>query len=640
MAFSMALPWSPGEETMHRLLRVPEQDNPTSSMLTPQAAFMLQRAPLLAVGTLDTSNRPWTTIWGGEPGFSRSLGASIVGVRTAVDGKYDPVVETLVGGNGDGEVVRETGRGRMVGGLAIDLATRKRVKLFGRMVAGALSRADVEAEGGEKGGQGEIQLVVRIEQSLGQSCGKRATEDTVLIREGNCPKYLNKKEIRPAEPSLTPKLLADGPTLSPEAIALVGKGDLFFISSSNSDFDMDTNHRGGPPGFVRVVSNEPEGAELIWPEYSGNRLYQTLGNLQITPKAGLVFPDFGTGDVLYVTGTTEILVGKEASALLPRSNLAVKLKVTQARFVQQGLPFRGTSGEPSPYNPNLRLLASEGNLRAKVSDSPSNTAKLLKQTPITPTISRFRFAMTNPVRYKAGQWVALDFSEELDLGYSHMRDDDPRSLNDDFMRTFTVSSPPAAPDGVPPTSEDGMPPTYEGMPHDEFEITIRRVGPVTGFLFRQNERSGLEVPLRGFGGDFAIEQPGEGGEVGYVASGVGITPLLGQIPALDLRRIQLLWAVRMEDLKLVMDTVEKCPRLGPLAKVFVTSSMAEDGHGWQSAVESLRSAGVRLELRRLLKNDLELPQVKTWYVCTSRALGSVVFEWLEGRRVVYEGFDY
>ncbi|KAJ9640339.1 hypothetical protein H2199_005878 [Coniosporium tulheliwenetii] len=591
---------------MHRLLRVPEQDNPTSSMLTPQAAFMLQRAPLLAVGTLDTSNRPWTTIWGGEPGFSRSLGASIVGVRTAVDGKYDPVVETLNGG-----------------GLAIDLATRKRVKLFGRMVAGALSRADVEAEGGEKGGQGEIQLVVRIEQSL-----------------GNCPKYLNKKEIRPAEPSLTPKLLADGPTLSPEAIALVGKGDLFFISSSNSDFDMDTNHRGGPPGFVRVVSNEPEGAELIWPEYSGNRLYQTLGNLQITPKAGLVFPDFGTGDVLYVTGTTEILVGKEASALLPRSNLAVKLKVTQARFVQQGLPFRGTSGEPSPYNPNLRLLASEGNLRAKVSDGPSNTAKLLKQTPITPTISRFRFVMTNPVRYKAGQWVALDFSEELDLGYSHMRDDDPRSLNDDFVRTFTVSSPPAAPDGVPPTSEDGMPPAYEGMPHDEFEITIRRVGPVTGFLFRQSGRSGLDVPLRGFGGDFVIKPPGEGGEVAYVASGVGITPLLGQISALDLRRIQLFWTVRMDDLKLVIDTIERHPRLGPSASVFVTGSMADQESGWQGAAESLRSAGVRLELRRLLKSDLEIPQVRTWYVCASRTLSSVVFEWLKGHRVVYERFDY
>ncbi|EON68613.1 hypothetical protein W97_07871 [Coniosporium apollinis CBS 100218] len=623
MAFSMALPWSPGEETMHRLLRVPEQDNPTSSMLTPQAAFMLQRAPLLAIGTLDAEQRPWTTIWGGDPGFSRSLGASIIGVRTAVDGRYDPVVETLVGGNGDGEVVKETGRGRMVGGLAIDLTTRKRVKLFGRMVAGALSRVDGEGDGDGKGGHGEIQLVVRIEQSL-----------------GNCPKYLNKKEIRPAESSLTPELLADGPTLSPAAIALLAKADLFFVSSSNSDFDMDTNNRGGPPGFVRVVSNGSEAAELVWPEYSGNRLYQTLGNLQITPKAGLVFSDFETGDVLYMTGTTKILVGKEASALLPRSNLAVKLKITEARFVRQGLPFRGTFGEPSPYNPNLRLLVSEGNLRAKASDSPSNTAKLLKQTPITPTISRFRFAMTNPVRYKAGQWVALDFSEELDLGYSHMRDDDPRSLNDDFVRTFTVSSPPAAPDGVPPTSEDGMPPAYDGMPHDEFEITIRKVGPVTEFLFRQSDRSGLEVPLRDFGGDFAIEQPGEDGEVGYVTSGVGITPLLAQIPALDLRRMQLLWTVRMEDLKLVVDTIEKYPRLGPSARVFVTGSRAEDENGWRSIAESLRGAGVRLELRRLLKSDLDIPQVQTWYVCASKALSSVIFRWLEDRRVVYESFDY
>lgn len=161
---------------MHRLLNVPEHDNPTSSMLTPQAAFMLQRAPLLAIGTVDPEGNPWTTLWGGEPGFSRPLGGSIVGTRTIVDAKNDPVVKILFGGHDDGEVIKEQGPGRMVGGLTIDLASRKRVKLYGRMVAGALNsvRIDDDEESGEDPklgeipAQAEVQLVVNIEQSLGE----------------------------------------------------------------------------------------------------------------------------------------------------------------------------------------------------------------------------------------------------------------------------------------------------------------------------------------------------------------------------------------------------------------------------------------------------------------------------------------
>ena len=159
---------------MHQLMNVPEHDNPTSSMLTPQASFMLQRAPLLAIGTVDDQGQPWTTIWGGESGFSQPLGSSIIGIRTLVDRKYDPVVQSLIGGRDDGEVVKGEGLGKMVSGLTIDLMTRKRVKIYGRMIAAALSRI---SEDGDKemhqesdtSPHDQVQLVVRIEQSLGKS---------------------------------------------------------------------------------------------------------------------------------------------------------------------------------------------------------------------------------------------------------------------------------------------------------------------------------------------------------------------------------------------------------------------------------------------------------------------------------------
>lgn len=144
---------------MHKLLRLPDQDNPTSPYLSPFAANMLQRSPLLALGTLDSSGRPWTTIWGGEAGFSRAIGQSVIGVKATVDRKYDPVIEALLGTKADGEVVKEDGPGRMISGLGADLEARNRIKLYGRMVAGALAATEGDA--------GEAQLAVKIEQSLG-----------------------------------------------------------------------------------------------------------------------------------------------------------------------------------------------------------------------------------------------------------------------------------------------------------------------------------------------------------------------------------------------------------------------------------------------------------------------------------------
>jgi hypothetical protein len=152
--------WHKGEEEMHKILQVPERDNPTSPFLAPYAANLLVRSPLVAIGTLDSEDRPWTTIWGGEAGFSQPVAQSIIGMKATVDRTYDPVLQRLLGDKADGEVVRADGTGKMVGGLAIDLESRSRVKLYGRMIAGAVSATEKDI--------GEVQLVVKIEQSLGE----------------------------------------------------------------------------------------------------------------------------------------------------------------------------------------------------------------------------------------------------------------------------------------------------------------------------------------------------------------------------------------------------------------------------------------------------------------------------------------
>jgi len=594
MAFLMAMPWNAGEERMHRLLRVPDQDNPTSTVLTPQASFMLQKGSLLALGTLDNHERPWVTLFGGSPGFSEPLGGGFVGTRTLVDSENDPVVQALVGDAKDGEMSQPKDGGKMLAGLAIDLMTRKRVKIGGRMVAGTVKEVNVEFEdGAEPQKQSQIQLVTKIEESL-----------------GNCPKYLNQYEIRPA--LVKAELVSSGSSLSDEGKTLTQRADMFFLSTS-TPIDMDVNHRGGAGGFVRVISSTC----IAYPEFSGNRLYQSLGNLQINPKIGITFPDYGTGDVLYITGTTEILVGAEAEKLLPGSNLAVKIEISEARYVKQGLSFRGVPKIPSPYNPRVRPLATEGNIRSSLNSGTTLTAQLTRKTLLSPSIARFTFSVPEGITYAPGQWIALDFKEHLDVGYEHMRDDDPMSLNDDFVRTFTISSAPKGKD-------------------TEFEITIRNVGAVTKFLFRQNERAGFEVPILGIGGDFEIKQNGEG-VTPFVTGGVGITPLLGQVDTLDLQegRFKLLWAVRATDVGLVIDTMERYSGLKGVTEVFFTG-----GQGIDEKMEKLKAEGVKIEMRRLTKADMELMEAETFYLCAGKGFRKEVQSWLVGKKVLFEDFDF
>lgn len=439
-----------------------------------------------------------------------------------------------------------------------------------------------------------------------------------LTLPGNCPKYLNKKQIIPHIPQ--PKLVSSTIPLPQPAVNLILKSDLFFISSSNHDLDMDTNHRGGPPGFVRILSNDENGLTLVYPEYSGNRLYQTLGNLNTTPKAGLMFPDFDTGDALYITGSTEILAGEAATRLILHTNLAVKIKVETARFVSEGLAFRGRSGERSPYNPPVRYLSTEKPSGIKVNEKPIY-AKLVDKQIISPSIGRFRFHISDPTKagqWKAGQYATLSFKDELDMGYSHMRDDDPKSLNDDYLRTFTISS--------HHNSSD---------PYNEFEITIRKVGIATDLLFRHNIRSELEVPLQGFGGEFYIQQ-NDGETVSFVAGGVGITPLLSQAAGLDLKRLNLYWTIRGDDLALANNAFNNIPGLSERTKLFITGKSVKESDGWKRLFES----PVKLQDRRMSKEDVSGDSTSKWFVCAGTTFRNTLLGWLDGRTVLYEDFNY
>ncbi|KAE8151210.1 oxidoreductase FAD-binding protein [Aspergillus avenaceus] len=594
-----AYPYHEGELMMRSLLRLPSYVNainPTSPSLSYGAAYLLLNSPLIALGSIDREGRPWSTLWGGETGFAKPLPQSKLDVRTPVDSIYDPLADILLV-----DSAREPGQ--LISGLVVDLEHRRRAKLFGRAINGSI---DDDQKYQFASGAGFAHLLVHIEASL-----------------ANCPKYLNIRHIVPALPA--PRLISDSPQLPPEALKFLNRADTFFMSTRHGDVDMDTNIRGGPAGFVRVVSNGLSGAVLAYPEYSGNRLYQTLGNIQTDPLAGLVFPDFETGDALYLTGKAEVLVGKEAAELLPRSNLAVKVTITAARYVEKSLAFRGIAGAPSPYNPGVRYLSTEKPNPATLGEGkPPVTASLIKKEILTPNIYRFRFQISDPTKvgtWIPGQYATLSFEEELDMGYSHMNDRDPTSLNDDYVRTFTVSSYPA---------------------HNltsNFEITARKHGSVTDYLFRVNERAGLEVPLKGFGGDFQLKTENEHDTLPFVAGGIGITPLLAQLPALEIPRLRLYWSISIYDLGLVLDIFKQFPQLPHSTTLFITGPEPQVEENIQQLLD-VSSSGARVERRRMGANDLDLSLADTWYFCGSPSLKTPVLNWLAGKKVVYEDFNY
>ncbi|KAI1304041.1 hypothetical protein F5Y03DRAFT_384939 [Xylaria venustula] len=614
--------WHAGEKAVQRMLGVPGRDNPTVPGLKQAHGYRVSVSPLVAFGTLDEHGRPWATIWGGEAGFCRPIAENMLGVNGLADAQFDPVMQALFDGKNDSEskerrivdeeVVRPIER-KVMAGLSVDLETRDRVKLAGRFIAGSAVRTAP--------GVANLQMAFAVEEAL-----------------GNCPKYLNKKHIVPHVP--TPELVPgpespvdDGLPLPREAVELIEKTDLFFIASKHGGGSMDVNTRGGAPGFLRISRNrateansdgaDDGGVVLVYPEYSGNRLYQTLGNLNEDPVAGIVVPDFDTGNVLYLTGRTTTLVAERAAAYMPRAKLAVRIDVTEARFVRGGLPFRGSVIDYSPYNPPVRLLATEK--KEDQQDEPTNAvavATLLTRQVITPTVTRYVFKLTptksaggkgaeteNSLRpWHAGQHVTFDFSPELDHGYSHMRDDDPQSLNDDFVRTFTVSAPLDSKDIV--EEEAGATYKLRDGAEPELEIVARRHGSATALLANWNLRVPLEIPVLGFGGveDF---------------------------------RMPVLWSLRAEDLALAVDTFTKIHGLGPVTKLFVTGSLNDAGAGGN--LESVKAFGAVVVEKRMAKDDVLKTGEKgkrKFFCCTGPAMMKALLQWMEGEEVVFESFEY
>lgn len=162
----------------------------------------------------------------------------------------------------------------------------------------------------------------------------------------NCPKYIQSRAIE-AEAALAPSSARGSSSLSDSQLRTVGNADTLFVASIHPERGADASHRGGAPGFVRAVDERT----LVLPDYRGNNMFNTLGNVAVDPRLGLLFVDFPTGDALQLSGTAEIVWNSPWLADLAGAQRAVVVHVDAVVERRAGIPLRWGNAAPSPFNP-------------------------------------------------------------------------------------------------------------------------------------------------------------------------------------------------------------------------------------------------------------------------------------------------
>jgi len=374
----------------------------------------------------------------------------------------------------------------------------------------------------------------------------------------------------------------------------------------------------------------------------------SLGNVEVTPLASLTFMNFVTGDILYITGEAKTLVGAEAESLMRRQKVLTTVTTTGYTFVCDALPLRQDPNLPvarSPYSPPVKFL---------VEETPSASGHYFEDTYVLLTkvdllsqdLAVFGFEILGTaVEISPGQSVALDFTDFVGpKQYAHMDPWKPTSLNDDRIRTWTVSS------------------AHVAGKTQTFELTMREKpgGVVTGALFAVARKLregmphvmedcrvlGMIVRLVGVAGEFVLPpvQDLAVRKLLFVAGGIGITPFLSMLKAIreggEERDVVLLISTREPEVLLNLVVEATSPPFAKLRLVVHVFSSQEipdlDVPGAELKKHSSRIS------QTFWANGLEDVGEREVYLCGPPEFNKTIQEHsgLEAGRIHSEGFNY
>lgn len=260
-------PFHPGEVALQTSIGVADRveqlgKRMVRDFMPDQHREFFAQLPFLVMGAVDPQGDVWATLLSGTPGFVHSPDPRTLVLAARPDPR-DPASAGLH-------------ENSAVGLLGIEFHTRRRNRMNGQIILH-----------GEKG------FAVRVEHSF-----------------GNCPQYIQRRSWQMArdraDHEACPEPLELGVS-DRRVAAIISEADTFFVASYVDDASgrhVDASHRGGKPGFVHVNAR----GALTVPDFSGNRFFNTLGNFLVNPRAGMVFADFATGDLLQLTGDVDVLL--------------------------------------------------------------------------------------------------------------------------------------------------------------------------------------------------------------------------------------------------------------------------------------------------------------------------------------------
>ncbi|MCP3655986.1 pyridoxamine 5'-phosphate oxidase family protein [Herbaspirillum sp.] len=406
--------------------------------------------PFIVVGSVDPSGDAWATFLEGRPGFLASPSPTRLDMHARPPAE-DPAAAGM-------------SAGAPVGLLGIEMHTRRRNRMNGVLAP----LAD---------GWG-----VQVDQSF-----------------GNCPRYIQLRDYSFAQdPAEARNVQAESlDTLDAPALALIAGADAFFVATyadQEGRRQVDVSHRGGKPGFVRV----DEAGVLTVPDFNGNLFFSTLGNIVLNGRAGLLFVDYASGDVLQMTGQAEVILDSPEIAAFEgaerlwtfrpqrivrrRAALALRWAFQEHAFSSYAL----MTGDWQQAAERLRAQALAGQWRSL------KVARIVQESE---TIRSFHLVADDG----AGLLPALP-GQHLPIRVRTEAGAAP------LIRTYTLSSAP-----------------HEG----HYRISVKREGVVSQYLHAQL-REGDRIEARAPAGDFTLDTATDRPVV-LLAGGVGITPMMAML---------------------------------------------------------------------------------------------------------------
>jgi uncharacterized protein len=270
-----------------------------SSEIPQGAGDFLEAQRMAVLAGVDETGHVWASLVTGNPGFITAPDSRTLRLAARLPGA-DPLSEAL-------------SRDRTLGILVLDPERRRRLRINGRV---SVARPDA--------------IEIRTQEVF-----------------GNCPKYIQARAPEGDTRHNRTGASRRGTVLTPEQRLAIERADTLFIASIHTGTGTDASHRGGQPGFVQVLDER----RLRIPDYAGNNMFQTLGNIAADPRVGLLFVDFDTGTTLQLTGQARILWEREELVGLKGALRAVEVELDAIVEIAGQGPLGWRFLEYSPFNP-------------------------------------------------------------------------------------------------------------------------------------------------------------------------------------------------------------------------------------------------------------------------------------------------